>query len=78
MGLRCRRGGIKSWQVLGSEGEGIITMEEFGGEKRRFGVTGVCKVNEELTRSKFDTDRAKCCAETAQKRSYISKGWANA
>ena len=35
----CRRGSIKSWQVFGSGGGGIISMEVFGGEKWRFGVT---------------------------------------
>lgn len=40
--LGCKRGSIKSWQVFGSGGEGIISVEVFGGEKWRFGVT-VCK-----------------------------------
>lgn len=34
--------------------------------------------NEELTQFEFDTDTAKCHAEVAQKRNYISNEWANA
>lgn len=34
--------------------------------------------NEELTQFEFDTDMTKGHAEIAQKRNYISRGWANA
>lgn len=34
--------------------------------------------NEELMQFEFDTEMAKCHAEIAQKRNYISKVWANA
>lgn len=35
-------------QVFGSGGEGIISMEEFGGEKWRFGVTEFARGGREL------------------------------